>query len=88
VYIFTTTDSHNLTFDPSLSSVTADIFVVADGGSGGSSSSTDKGGGGGAGGLWYETGRSLSVNDGAIAVTVGAGGREPAGQARMATPPL
>jgi hypothetical protein len=65
-----------LTFsgDPVLDSVVADYLIVAGGGGAGNSDTTDNGGGGGAGGVLYKTAETLTLTDGAIQITVGAGG--------------
>jgi hypothetical protein len=59
-------------FVPTVSSLTADVLVVAGGGGGGSGDNANIGaGGGGAGGIVYQTGRTITS---AVALTVGAGG--------------
>lgn len=59
-------------FVPTVSSLTADVLVVAGGGGGGSGDNANIGaGGGGAGGIIYQTGRSITS---AVALTIGAGG--------------
>jgi hypothetical protein len=77
VHTFTTVGTHSLSFfDIGTPSITADYLIVAGGGGGGNPSSDgkDQGGGGGAGGLQYETGETLTLTSGSIAVTVGKGG--------------
>jgi hypothetical protein len=59
-------------FVPAVSSLTADVLVVAGGGGGGSGDNANQGaGGGGAGGVVYQTGRTITS---AVALTIGAGG--------------
>jgi hypothetical protein len=74
--IHTFTGSDKLAFfDGSRKSVTADYLIVAGGGgAGGTCVTNDKAGGGGAGGLLYGAEQTLTLEIGAVRVTVGKGG--------------
>jgi hypothetical protein len=77
VHVFKTAGGpYSLTFtaNPASENIVADVLVVAGGGGAGGAPAGDKAGGGGAGGLWYETGKVLTLSDGSVGVTVGAGG--------------
>jgi hypothetical protein len=82
IHTFTYNDGEpeTLAFSPSVSSVTADYLIVAGGGGAGGDNGAgqftqfDYAGGGGAGGLLYKTGGPLSLQNGSVAIVVGAGG--------------
>jgi hypothetical protein len=69
--------SASLSFKDGRESIVADVLLVAGGGGAGSACNkigNDRGGGGGAGGLLYQTGQTLELTGGSIAVEVGKGG--------------